>query len=59
MRDGLTRAERLILVHLRNLQQELGRESVPTIMLYGRVSEHVDVPQDEFQSILRRLVGRG
>lgn len=58
-RDGLTRLERIILWQLREAQQETGRESVPTAMLYGRVVEHVDVSIEEFQTVLTRLVGRG
>lgn len=56
-RDGLTRLERVILWQLRETQQELGRESVPTALLYGRVVEHIDVSVDEFQRALQRLVG--
>jgi hypothetical protein len=56
-RDGLTRLERVILWQLREAQRELGRESVPTALLYGRVVEHVDVSVDEFQRTLQRLIG--
>lgn len=56
-RDGLTRLERVILWQLRETQKELGRESVPTALLYGRVVEHVNVSVDEFQRTLQRLVG--
>ena len=56
-RDGLTRLERVILWQLRETQKELGRDSVPTAMLYGRVVEHIDVSVDEFQRTLQRLVG--
>jgi hypothetical protein len=56
-RDGLTRLERIILWQLRETQKELGRESVPTVMLYGRVVEHINVSVDEFQATLQRLVG--
>ena len=55
-RDGLTRLERIILWQLREIQRELGRESVPTAMLYGRVLEHVDVSVADFQATLQRLV---
>jgi hypothetical protein len=54
-RDGLTRLERVILWQLREAQRELGRESVPTALLYGRIVEHVNVSVDEFQHALRRL----
>ena len=56
-RDGLTRLERIILWQLREAQQELGRDSVPTALLYGRVVEHVNVSVEEFQAVLTRLVG--
>ena len=58
-RDGLTRLERIILWQLREAQRELGRDSVPTALLYGRVLEHIDVSVEEFQSVLVRLVGTG
>jgi hypothetical protein len=56
-RDGLTRLERVILWQLREAQRELGRASVPTALLYGRVVEHVPVSVEEFQRVLQRLVG--
>jgi hypothetical protein len=55
-RDGLTRLERIILWQLREAQRELGRESVPTALLYGRVVEHINVSVEEFQAVLQRLV---
>ncbi len=58
VRDGLTRIERVILFVLRQTEQELGGRNVPTAMLYGRVSEHVNISVDEFQRTLARLVGR-
>ena len=56
-RDGLTRLQRIILWQLREAQKELGRESVPTALLYGRVVEHINVSVEEFQAVLARLVG--
>ena len=56
-RDGLTRLERIILWQLHEAQKELGRESVPTALLYGRVVEHINVTVEEFQAVLQRLVG--
>jgi hypothetical protein len=56
-RDGLTQLERIILWQLREAQRELGRDSVPTALLYGRVVEHVNVSVEEFQLVLSRLVG--
>ena len=55
-RDGLTRLERIILLQLSEAQKELGRDSVPTALLYGRVVEHIDVSVEEFQAIVQRLV---
>ena len=57
VRDGLNRKERAILYCLQQTQQELGGRNVPTIMLYGRVCELVDISQEEFQTILSRFVG--
>jgi hypothetical protein len=56
-RDGLTRLERIILWQLHEAQKELGRESVPTALLYGRVVEHINVTVEEFQLTLQRLIG--
>ncbi len=56
-RDGLTRLERVILWKLHEAQRELGRDSIPTTLLYGRVVEVIDVSIAEFQRVLQRLVG--
>lgn len=57
VRDGLTRKERAILYCLQQAQEELGGRNVPTILLYGRVVELVDIGEEEFQAILSRFVG--
>lgn len=57
VRDGLTRKERAILYCLHETQKEMGGRNVPTIMLYGRVCELVDMSQNEFQTILARFTG--
>ncbi|MES3006629.1 MAG: hypothetical protein V4751_02545 [Pseudomonadota bacterium] len=57
VRDGLTRKERAVLYCLRETQNELNGRNVPTLMLYGRVVEKVDMSQAEFQAILTRMVG--
>ena len=57
VRDGLTRIERIVLVTLSDLQRELGRRTVPTAMLYGRVLERVDISVDELQRVLQRMIG--
>ena len=56
-RDGLTRLERIILWQLSEAQKELGRDSVPTALLYGRVVEHINVSVEEFQAVVQRLIG--
>ncbi|MBO6933665.1 MAG: hypothetical protein JJ863_01780 [Deltaproteobacteria bacterium] len=57
VRDGLTRAERVVLWQLDLLQKERGGRNVPTAMLYGRVVEHVDMSVGELQRILQRMTG--
>jgi predicted HTH domain antitoxin len=57
VRDGLNRKERIILYCLKQTQEEFNNRNVPTITLYGRVVELIDISQEEFQSILSRLVG--
>lgn len=57
VRDGLNRKERAILYCLQQSQKEMGGRNVPTIMLYGRVLELVDISEAEFQSILSRFAG--
>lgn len=57
VRDGLTRAERIVLWQLDELQAEYPNRSVPTAALYGRVVEHVPLSEPEFLRILQRLVG--
>lgn len=57
VRDGLNRKERIILYCLNELQKELGGRNAPTVMLYGRVTEMIDIGEDEFQALLSKLVG--
>ncbi len=57
VRDGLTRAERIVLWQIDVLQKERGGRNVPTAMLYGRVVEHVDMSVGELQRILQRMTG--
>ena len=59
VRDGLNRKERIVLYCLQQAQQELNDRNVPTILLYGRVVEHIDMGQEELQEILDRMVGKG
>lgn len=58
VRDGLTRIERIVLVTLKELQDEKQGRSVATMELWGRVVEKVDISQDELQRVLSRLAGR-
>jgi hypothetical protein len=55
VRDGLTRAQRIVMYEIHKAQQETGRESVPTVMLYGRVVEHINISEAELQAILQSL----
>lgn len=57
VRDGLNRKERIILYCLHQTQAEFNDRNVPTITLYGRVVEYIDISQEEFQQILSRLTG--
>lgn len=55
VRDGLTRVQRVVLRELHKAQRELDREFVPTVLLYGRVVEHLDLSVDDFQVVLQSL----
>ena len=55
VRDGLSRKERIVLYCLYQLQSERDGRDAPTVMLYGRVLEHVNMSEDELQQILQRL----
>jgi hypothetical protein len=55
VRDGLTRAERVVLTTLAELERELGGRSVRTAMLYGRVVERCPMSVDELQRIIGRF----
>jgi predicted HTH domain antitoxin len=57
VRDGLNKKERIILYCLREAQKEFNDRNVPTVTLYGRVVEHIDISVEEFQHILSRLTG--
>lgn len=57
VRDGLGKEERIILHCLHEAQKELGDQHVPTIMVYGRVVEHINISEEEFQAMLTRLMG--
>lgn len=58
VRDGLTRLQRIVLTTLAEMTHERGGRNVPTLELYGRVVEKVNLSQAQFQSILSALAGR-
>jgi len=58
IRDGLTRAERVVLYVLHQTQKERGDRNVPTAMLWGRVCEHIDMSPEELIDIVARLGAR-
>jgi hypothetical protein len=58
VRDGLTRAERVVLYVLHETQKERGDRNVPTAMLWGRVCEHLCMSPEELSEILARLGAR-
>lgn len=55
VRDGLSRNERIVLYCINQLQKERDGRNVPTVMLYGRVLEHVNISEQELQLILQQL----
>jgi len=55
VRDGLTRKERIVLYCIDQIQKERDGRNVPTVMLYGRVVEHINISEDELQLIVQRL----
>jgi hypothetical protein len=58
VRDGLTRAERVVLYVLHETQKERGGRNVPTAMLWGRVCEHLYMSPEELSEILAKLGAR-
>ena len=55
VRDGLTWLQRIVLHELWKARRETGRELIPTVMLYGRVVEHVSLTEEELQAVLASL----
>jgi hypothetical protein len=55
VRDGLTRPQRIVMYEIYKAQKESGREFVPTVMLYGRVLEHINISEHELNQILQSL----
>jgi hypothetical protein len=58
VRDGLTRKERVVLYVLHEAQKERGGRSVPTAMLWGRVSQHFYISPEDLTAMLARLGAR-
>lgn len=58
VRDGLTRRERIVLKVLHDTQKERGGRNVPTAMLWGRLSEHMDISPEELSLLLAKLGAR-
>jgi hypothetical protein len=58
VRDGLTRAERIVLYVLHETQKERGGRNVPTAMLWGRVCEHFYISPEDLSAMLARLGAR-
>ena len=56
-RDGLNRKERIVICCLMQTQKEFRDRNVPTVTLYGRVLEHIDLGEAEFQHILAKMTG--
>ena len=56
-RDGLNRKERIVICCLMQTQKEFRDRNVPTVTLYGRVLEHIDMGEAEFQHILAKMAG--
>lgn len=55
MRDGLTRAQRIVLQELARAVAERGRDSIPASLLRGRVIERIDMSEAELRSVLCSL----
>jgi hypothetical protein len=58
IRDGLTRRERVVLYVLHQTQKERGDRNVPTVMLWGRICELIDMSPEELSAILAKLGAR-
>lgn len=58
VRDGLTEVERTILFVMHEARKEFGDRSVPTVLLFGRVQELLDLSWEEFQKSLGRFSGQ-
>jgi hypothetical protein len=52
------RPERVVLYVLHQTQRERVDRNVPTVMLWGRVCEHIDLSPEELIDIVARLGAR-
>lgn len=60
VRDGLTRVERLVLWVLHQAQEEFPGRTVPTALLYGRLTEYgVRLSPEQLSRLLARMGARG
>lgn len=57
VRDGLTEVERAVLAAMFEAQKEYGERTIPTVLLYGRVVEMLDLSWEEFHKALTRMGG--
>jgi len=55
-RDGFSKIERIVFYCLKQIQSERGGRNVPAPMLYGRVLEHINISEEQFQKILQKLM---
>jgi hypothetical protein len=58
VRDGLTRAQRVVLHVLHETQKERGGRNVPTALLWGRVCEYFYISPEELSALLADLGAR-
>lgn len=60
VRDGLTRLERAVLLCLHDLREKEHHRYVPVILLWGELIDRgYDISQDELNTMLKRLTGKG
>lgn|GEM_PF-6147217 len=55
VRDGLNAHQRVVMSCLEAIQAERPGRSVPTVMLYGRVLEHINISEAQLQQLLASL----
>jgi len=55
VRDGLTEVERTILLVMHEARKEYGDRTIPTVLIYGRVVELLDLSWEDFHQTLVKL----